>query len=131
MTQQSVVLELPDEIYERARRVAEESQRPLESVLLDSLTLLFGNFPAELTPESMEQLSDDNLWAVVYRPLAWPLDARLRELTVRGQSLSDEEQGEIRQLVDQLDRYVLLRSKALLLLKQRGHDVERRLKPGA
>ena len=88
---------------------------------------------AELTPQILETFSDEQLWAIVQRELAWPQDVRLRELTTLGKqgNLSAEEQIEMERLVDQVDRYVLVRSQALLLLKQRGHDVERRLKLGA
>jgi hypothetical protein len=80
----------------------------------------------------LESLSDDQLWAIVHRALVWPQDIRLRELTTLGQqgNLSVEEQAELERLVDQVDRYVVLRSQALLLLKQRGHDVEHRLRLG-
>lgn len=134
MSYQTITLDLPDEVYERVRQAAEDSQRPVESVLVDTIALMFGEMAADsLLPDHLEKLTDEQLWAVVYRPLAWPLDARLRELTALGKSgaLSDDEQAEMETLIDAVDRYVLLRSKALLLLKQRGHEVERRLKPGA
>lgn len=134
MSHQSITLDLPDDVYERVRQAAEDSQRPVESVLLDTISLLFGDEAIEqVSPENLEKLTDDQLWAIVHRPLAWPQDARLRELTALGKSgaLSDDEQAEMEQLIGVVDRYVLLRSKALLLLKQRGHDVEHRLKIGA
>lgn len=135
MAQQPVVLQLPESLYERVRQVAVDSNRPLEEVLLDSLALLFDDLPdsASLTPELLGDLSNEQLWAIVYRPLAWAQDVRLRELTALGKlgSLSSDEQAEIERLADQVDRYVLLRSQALLLLKQRGYDVERRLQMGA
>ncbi len=135
MTDQSVLLQMPGELYERIRQIAAESNRPVENVLLDSIILLFGELPPDdqLTPQSLGGFSDEQLWALAHRPLAWPLDARLQELTALGKSgaLSAEQQAELERLVSALDRYVLLRSQALLLLKQRGHDVEQRLKLGA
>lgn len=133
MTRQSVTLDLPDELYARIQRAAEENRISLENMLVDSIELMFGDLPADETAESLETFTDEQLWAVVYRQIAFPQDARLRELTTlskRG-SLTSDEQTEMDNLVDYIDRYVLLRSKALLLLKQRGHDVERRLKLGA
>ncbi|MHB8625261.1 MAG: hypothetical protein ACYDBJ_11365 [Aggregatilineales bacterium] len=86
-----------------------------------------------LIQKRVEELSDEQLWAIVYRPLAWTKDIRLRELTSLGKfgGLSADEQAETERLVDQVDRYVLLRSQALLLLKQRGYDVEHHLRMGA
>ena len=135
MKQQSVLLQLPQELYERVRELAQGSHQPIEQILLDSLSLVFGDLPpeSELNPDTLQSLSDEQLWALVYRPLAWPQDARLRELTALSKlhPLSENEQAEMEALVGQVDRYVLLRSQALLLLKQRGYDVEMRLKRGA
>ena len=135
MSDQPVLLQLPQELYERAHQIAEESDRAVESVLIDSLALLFGTRMTEdeLMPELLQSLTDEALWAVVRRPLAWGQDIRLRELTAqsKARNLTPDEEIEIDQLVEAYDRYVLLRSQALMLLKSRGQDVERRLKLGA
>jgi hypothetical protein len=135
MSDEAVLLQIPSALYERMRQVAEDSDRRVENVLLDSLILLYGDLPTdnELNPQTLETFTDDQLWAIVYRPLALPQDARLRQLTQwsKNSTLSDSEQEELEKLVDSADHFVLLRSQALLLLKQRGHDVERRLKLGA
>ncbi len=137
MTQQPVLIQLPDSLYSRIRQAAEASQRPIEEVLVESLALMFDELPGEteLTPQSLEILSDAQLWAIVYRPLAWPLDTRLRELTELGKRglLSEAETNEMEQLIHEVDRFVLLRSQGLFLLKERGYEVESRLhlKPGA
>jgi hypothetical protein len=127
MSQRPIVLDLPEALYQRVRQVAEASNRPVESVLLDSLALLFGDLSGEsqLQPESLETFSDTQLWAIVFRPLAWPADVRLRELTALGKSghLSKNERAEMEQLISEVDRFVLLRSQALLLLKQRGMEI--------
>ena len=134
MSQSTVELEIPPEIYERARRIARESNRSIESVLLDGLVLLFGDLPdTSLRAEALKDYSDEQLWAVVYQQLAWPQDMRLRQLidlSKQGQ-LSDNEEAEMERLMGLVDHQMLLRSEALLLLKQRGHDVETKLKLGA
>ncbi len=132
MTQASILLQLPDELYERLREIADDSHRPVESVLIDSLSLLFGDLPT-INPEQLVKFSDEQLWALVHRQIAWPQDARLRELTARGKQgrLSEDEQSELEALIDAYDQYVLLRSQALIQLKQRGYNVEQRLKLGA
>ena len=135
MSDQAVMMQIPSALYERLRQVAESSDRRVESVPLDSLALLFGEPPldAEVTPQALETFTDDQLWAIVYRPFALPEDARLRDLTrwSKAGSLNEAEQQELEQLVTNVDRFVLLRSQALVLLKQRGHNVEQRLKRGA
>ncbi len=132
---QPILLEIPDELYERVRLIADDTSRPMESILLDSLNLLFGELPPTeaLTLPILETFSDEQLWAIVYRPLTWHHDTRLRELTALSKisPLNPDELHEMEQLVATVDRYVLLRSQVLLLLKERGFDVERRLKLGA
>ncbi|MFW5709597.1 MAG: hypothetical protein ACOCX5_05190 [Chloroflexota bacterium] len=134
MSQSTVELQIPAEIYERARQIASDSNRSLESVLLDGLALLFGDLPdTSLSPDALSDYTDEQLWAVVHQRLAWPQDARLRELIALGKQgqLTTDEQAEMERLVDLVDHQMLLRSEALLLLKQRGHDVETKLKLGA
>jgi len=132
MGEKSVTLHLPDELYESVQEVAEASERPLEDVLLESIGVLFRRPSSDLNAMLAElaNYSDSQLWAVVYRRLPWPQSLRLRELNAKGQ-LDDAERHELEQLIDLVDRYMLLRSEALLLLKQRGQDVDTYLKMGA
>ena len=54
MSQSTVELQIPPEIYERARQIARDSNRSIESVLLDGLTLLFGALPdAGVSPDEL------------------------------------------------------------------------------
>jgi hypothetical protein len=134
MSQSTVELQIPPEIYERARQIALDSNRSIESVLLDGLTLLFGALPdAGVSPDELKDYSDEQLWAMVHQRLAWPQDTRLRELIALGKQgqITDEERAEMERLIDLVDHQMLLRSEALLLLKQRGHNVEKQLKLGA
>ncbi len=125
MGEKSVTLQLPDELYESVQAAAEASERPLEEVLLESIGVLFRRPSADLERMLAElaDYSDSQLWAVVYRRLPWTQSLRLRELNAKGE-LTDAEQSELEQLIDLVDRYMLLRSEALLLLKQRGQDVD-------
>jgi hypothetical protein len=132
MGEKSVTLHLPDELYESVQEAAEASERPLEDVLVESIGVLFRRPSADLDMMLAELAgySDSQLWAVVYRRLPWPQSLRLRELNAKS-ALTDAEHNELEHLVDLVDRYMLLRSEALLLLKQRGQDVETYLKMGA
>ena len=58
---------------------------------------------------------------------------RLRELSAKRkqETLTADEERELDDLLNLVDRQMLLRSEALLLLKQRGQDVESYLKLGA
>jgi len=127
-------LPIPPAIYERAQEIATTSNRTVESVLLDGLALLFGALPdKQTTPDELQAYNDDQLWAMVHQRLAWTQDARLRELIERGkqENLTSAEQAELEALIDLVDHQMLLRSEALVLLKQRGYDVDQLLKRGA
>lgn len=134
MEQATKALKVPTAIYERAKAIASESGRSAESVILDGLSLLFGELTEmELEPEVLKDFADEQLLAIVHQRLAWPLDTRLRELMQLGQmgQVTEEEIDEIEDLVAKYDHQVLLRSEALLQLKRRGHDIDRLLKLGA
>lgn len=130
MAQKVVTLELPDTLYESVSEAAEASQRPVESLLVESLNILFQ--PPPQTSDMQSELdalvshTDAQLWAVVYRRLAWTQSLRLRELSALGKTriLNDGETAELDALLDLTDRYMLLRSEALLQLKTRGRDIQ-------
>ena len=133
MSSAVVELPIPPEIYARAQQIAKDSNRSIEAVLVDGLALLFGGLSeADITPEQLQTYTDDQLWTVVHHRLSLSQDTRLRELVALGKSgnLSDDEKSEMESLIDLVDRTMLLRSHALLLLKQRGHDIESSLKLG-
>lgn len=125
MPQHTVSIDLPEELYERVNHVAQDTNRPVETVLLESLELLFGD--ASKGAEGLESYSDEQLLAVVYRKFVWPYDTRLRDLRARSETsqLTDDETLEIEKLVRLWDQYVLHRSQALVLLQQRGYDMEK------
>jgi len=131
MSHPTVQLELPPELIERAQQLAHESNRSLETVLVEGLEIHFGTID-DAPMDAFDRYTDEQLWAIVNRPFAWRQDARLRDLTERGKMrrLSASEETDLEKLVSEADHHMLLRSKALLLLKQRGHRVEAHLQLG-
>lgn len=133
----TVTLEIPDELYQSVQEAADATDRSLEAIVLGSLELLFKK-PSPLSNlesllNALSAYSTPELWAVVYRQLPWSQSARLRELSAkRNQAmLAEIESAELDQLVDLVDRYTLLRSEALMRLKERGEDISTYLKMGA
>ncbi|MCY4072172.1 MAG: hypothetical protein OXG60_12815 [Chloroflexi bacterium] len=120
-------LQVPAAIFERAEAIARESDRSAESVMLDGLSLLFGALPdMELEPEALKDFEDEQLWALVHRRLTPKQDARLRDLLDLGNQggINSQDEGELAQLVAMVDQQMVLRSKALVLLQRRGHDID-------
>ena len=130
-----IQLNLPADLYARIAEVAARVERPVEAVLIDSLALLF-NAPIvdwEHLAARLDTLDDAELWALVYRRVAWTAADQLHDLTTRGNKdpLSDAEQDELAALVDEFDRMTLLRSHVLLILQQRGHNIRNHLQISA
>lgn len=44
------------------QQAAEEHKIPLENMLVESIELMFGDLPANESPESLEKLPDEQLW---------------------------------------------------------------------
>ena len=127
MSEASVNLAIPENILMRAQQIAQDSEQSVETVLVEGLNLLFGNFSEMfLSPDELQEYSNEQLWAIVYQRLAWPQDTRLRELAALGDlgQISADELDEMEVLIELVDRQMLLRSEALLLLKQRGQLVK-------
>jgi hypothetical protein len=130
MPGKSITLDLPDDLYEQVQRMAAQSQRPIERVVLESLRLLFVPPPssADLATSlaALSGYSDAQLWAVVYQRLAWPQSQRLHELSAKNrlERLTEEEQRELEDLLSSNERAMLPRSEALRLLKNRGYYIE-------
>jgi hypothetical protein len=123
-----VSIELPLSIYERLQQEAEQSSRSIEEVLVENLALLSGESIMELTVQ--DSFSDEKLWAIVHQKPNGIRQKRIRDLIAKGKQrpLSDDESAELDSLVDLADHLVLLRSQALLLLKQRGHNINAYIK---
>jgi hypothetical protein len=125
MSQQPVQLSLPEPLYQRIQRIADTSHRSVEAVMLDSLSLLFGALDDLPTAQEMESYTDDQLWALAYRRMNSLEEERLHELTAlaRAGELSPAEKDELDAALALVDQYMLMRSRALVLLKQHGQDV--------
>jgi len=78
---------------------------------------------------ALASYSDTDLWEVVYHRLSDAQSRRLRELSAKNKraALEEIEQTELDELLNLVDEQMLLRSEALLLLKQRGQDIDRYL----
>jgi plasmid stability protein len=129
MTTQTVTLSVPAELYLRLQQCAAESQRSIEQELLQLLTSALSDHtvPRELAEAmaSLSALSDSELWQVSRSQLTTEATQELESLHFKRQreGLSQQEEQRADELERLFDRLVLLRSKAAVLLKQRGHDV--------
>ncbi len=127
MSRSTMKIEAAHEILDYVRDVARDGNRSVESVVHDVLAILYGkSYDSDIPLESLAELDDEQLWAVANRHLSWAQDSRRRELVERGKLgiITGQESNELDNLTAAVDRLVLLRSKALVLMKQRGHDID-------
>jgi hypothetical protein len=131
MATQTITLRLPDDVYRRMLQMANVTKRPLEDVVYQSIQ---GNLPPSLDdilPEWQKELShlqameDEALWVIAKESVPAKQWKRHKTLLFKNQTgqLSELERGELDQLRQAADAFVLRRSYALALLKWRGYTL--------
>lgn len=131
MTVHPLHIQLPEAIYQRLQRVAEVTNQPLQTILMQTIR---GNLPPSLDDLGSEwrdavadlpALSDEALWAIAREPLPsrqWRRHQRLLR-KMQESVLTAVEEAELTTLRTDADRFVTRRSYALALLKWRGHSL--------
>src|SRR4051812_16028299 len=131
MSNATVTLALPEELYQRLKGAALATKQPLEQVLLRALSL--GSPPGwdDVPPEfqldlaGLEKMDDEALWAIA-RGRRGPAEfVRYDELLQRnaGGLLTPAERDELERLREEADRFMLRKAHAAALLRWRGHRV--------
>ncbi len=96
----------------------------------DQLTQLEQRISQKRQPQpnlsALEGLSDEALWEIVNEPFNSDDDMRLAELTQLGKmgKLTAQDDAELQTLLTVYRQFIIRRSKALFMLKQRGVDIE-------
>jgi hypothetical protein len=120
-----VTLNLPENLRELVEKVAAASKVTEEEVLLEWLNRPLP-YPSKDSYEgilaSMDSFSNIQLWTLVYRPISDEDEARYQLLKEKD-SLSNSERAELEAIVELTNINVLLRAKALALLKERGENI--------
>ena len=130
MSVHPIRLSLPKSIYNRLRKRAEISRRTVEMELLDVVVTAMPT--SEELPDAlasavanMELLDDEALWRAARTRLDPDQSVQMEALHIKRQSagLSAFEEQTLEGLVVRYERSMLVRSRAAVLLKTRGHDV--------
>jgi replicative DNA helicase len=125
---QNITISLPENLLKRVRQVASERNRTIENTIIDVLQLLVGTSDEALDTQLslLETTSDEQLWSIAQLSLSASDYERLRALIEKGRNepLLREDERELDQLSEMSEYWMVLRSKALAILKQRGHNVE-------
>lgn len=131
MSEYPVTLALPAHIYDRLRQAAEQTNQPIERVLIEHLEESFAPPLPALPPDeqaeldALNHLSDDALLTIAHEQMQEDRQLRLKELMERNNlgTISSQERAELTLLVEQGQQLMLRKAKALALLTERGHPI--------
>jgi hypothetical protein len=126
-----VMIDVPDDIYQRLVERARRSNRSVRAEILDAIASADQGRPG-LSPEIENELaavataSDARLWELGRTRLSDEHIEEIEELRLKSGAggLTPAEEDRLAWLVQETDRVMLLRAEAAAQLKQRGHDVE-------
>jgi hypothetical protein len=130
MNTQSVTLQLPEVVYQSARRVAQATHRPLEEVIAQSLTQTLPPLDdvPEVEAEALARLSlldDAQLWQVAAQLLSAEEQVLVDELLDQQNAglLDNHGRGQLATLLDSYNQIMLHKAHAWLLLARRGYRI--------
>ena len=125
----SVTIQVPQPLYHRLERLAELTQRPLESLVVQALSSSIPLLPDDLPPAmrdelvALERLGDEDLWEVArstFPEEQYEQLALLREKQ-HADTITVTEQAVLDQLSRAADLLTLRKAYASVLLKWRGY----------
>ncbi|MBI4606536.1 MAG: hypothetical protein HY721_31610 [Planctomycetes bacterium] len=130
MPVQTLTLKLPDPLYRRLQKRAQEAQRTIEAEVMELIAAFVpaaDELPSGLAEavSSLHLLSDEALWRAARSALPTQSAARLEEIHLKGQwqGLTAEEKAQASAMVEEYERIMLMRASAIRILKERGHDI--------
>ena len=118
-----VIVTLPDEVYQRAERLAQLTSRNIADVLADTIVLSLPPLnPLAKLPRSMTDLSDAELLTLTELQMHPDQDLRLSVLLDRQQAgeLPDRERTELLALMQLYQEGLLRKAEALYEAVKRG-----------
>lgn len=125
---QQVNLQLPDDLVEQIRRLAESKQRSFEDVAIAAMQqgVQVDELLIETPDYVLQGYTDDQLWAIVdehLSPAEVKYHSQLRDKGREGK-LSFAEETELHALTHKINFQMLERTKALVQLQARGYDIK-------
>jgi hypothetical protein len=130
---ETVVLQIPEALYQRLAIAAGATQRSLEDVILQALQIgsppTWKDVPEEFQTDlaSLDRLDDNSLWQIANSKKT-PLEMERYDFLLSKQQdteLTASERLELEHLRTDGDLFMLRKSQATAILKWRGHSVSR------
>jgi len=127
MTDRTITLTLPDDVYQRAQKIAQESAQSLETILANQLEMRLddlGGLPYDEQAElvALAYLSNSALHTIADERFPQDLDERQQVLGDRNSrgTITPEEHAELEDLVEQGNRLMLRKAEAMAILTRRS-----------
>ena len=130
MVLQTITVRLPDILYRRVEHRAQRMRRSIEEELVDVVSAalpttddLSSDIASDLA--QMAFMTDAELWQAAQTELPLQDSAKMQALMFKRQreGLTTAEEREAKRLAHRADRTMLVRSRAAVLLLDRGHDI--------
>jgi len=129
MTTETMTIQVPEPLYRRLERLAALTHRPLESLIVQTLSSNIPPLPDDLpTPmrdalTALEGLSDDDLWEIVRSSAPEGQHEQFSELREKRRAgiIAPDEQVNLDRFTQEADLWTLRKAYAAVLLKWRGH----------
>jgi hypothetical protein len=132
------IIYIPDSLYEKAQRVAEQSSQNVDELIIARLEGALAEPSIKIPPDeraellAMKYLSDDTLWTIAREQMQTSLQERTSLLINRNQAgtITELESSELSELVERGDKLMLRKSQAMRYLAERGQIINLdKLKP--
>ena len=125
------LISIPDALYEKARRVAEQTAQQVDDVIRERLADALDEPLAALAADEVAELralaylSDDTLWTIAREQMPTTKQEQMSMLMDKNSfgTIADDEYQELAALVEGGQRLMLRKSEAMKLLLDRGYKV--------
>ena len=124
-------ISIPDTLYEKAQRVAQQTSRQVDEVIRTKLEGALDEPLFDLPDDEKEELkamaylSDDTLWTIAREQMPKAVKERMSILMTRNTrgTITGDEYSELTELVERGNRLTLRKAQAMKYLTERGHKV--------
>jgi hypothetical protein len=131
MNEQTIAVTLPNSIYDRMKATAQATALTSEEVIKQSVALLLPAFESNIQTDfrlkltELPLLNDIQLWKTANSVMNSSKQIRLEELAElqKIQSLTEYEQSELENLMNEAQQVMLCKAEARRILTQRGHII--------
>ncbi len=136
MNEQTIIVTLPNSVYDRIRTTAQATSLTSEEVIKQSVILLLPAFESDIPPNfrlsltKLSLLNDIQLWKAANSVMKNSMQIRLEKLAKlqKYRTLTENEQSELDSLMDEAQQIMLCKAEARRILAQRGHIIFKSVK---